>query len=233
MTALETDRRSFLRTICENPADDVSRLVYADWLEENGERHAAEFIRVQCKAEPTLVPLTSLTGIEYALGCQPHECDRFGNREGSTAITPDSRIFFFSRGFVSRIELPCASFMQHAAALFAEHPITEVRLTDKDSMIVEPTETRWLGHSMWYTWINGGKQSLNPDDRRERARIPREIFDAVLPISPQSFFDEYARFFTVDLANAAISAACVSYGRSLVGLPAISSPHGTDPRTLP
>jgi uncharacterized protein (TIGR02996 family) len=37
----------FLRAICANPADDAPRLVYADWLEENGAEERAEFIRVQ------------------------------------------------------------------------------------------------------------------------------------------------------------------------------------------
>jgi uncharacterized protein (TIGR02996 family) len=30
-------REAFLRTICEHPDDDVSRLVYADWLDDNGD----------------------------------------------------------------------------------------------------------------------------------------------------------------------------------------------------
>jgi uncharacterized protein (TIGR02996 family) len=38
---------ALLRDICENPADDGLRLVYADWLEENGQPERAEFIRIQ------------------------------------------------------------------------------------------------------------------------------------------------------------------------------------------
>ncbi len=37
----------FLKAICENPDDDTVRLVYADWLEENGDPERAEFIRCQ------------------------------------------------------------------------------------------------------------------------------------------------------------------------------------------
>lgn len=33
-------------------ADDVPRLIYADWLEEQGDTERAEFIRVQCELEP-------------------------------------------------------------------------------------------------------------------------------------------------------------------------------------
>jgi uncharacterized protein (TIGR02996 family) len=36
-----------LRAICESPADDAPRLIYADWLDENGDAERAEFIRLQ------------------------------------------------------------------------------------------------------------------------------------------------------------------------------------------
>ncbi len=44
-----TEHEPFLRTIIERPDDDGPRLVYADWLEEQGECDRAEFIRVQCE----------------------------------------------------------------------------------------------------------------------------------------------------------------------------------------
>lgn len=39
--------QEFLRHLEENPADDAMRVVYADWLEENGRASAAHFIRAQ------------------------------------------------------------------------------------------------------------------------------------------------------------------------------------------
>ena len=40
-----SDHDALLRTICANPRDDLPRLVYADWLEENGRPDHAAFIR--------------------------------------------------------------------------------------------------------------------------------------------------------------------------------------------
>lgn len=63
-----TDRDAFLRTIIANPSEDGPRLVFADWLEENGESERGEFIRVQIElAErlaklPRLVESSSITG---------------------------------------------------------------------------------------------------------------------------------------------------------------------------
>jgi uncharacterized protein (TIGR02996 family) len=44
------DGDNLFRAVCENPADDMPRLVYADWLQENGHPERAEFIRLQCEA---------------------------------------------------------------------------------------------------------------------------------------------------------------------------------------
>jgi uncharacterized protein (TIGR02996 family) len=41
-----TEREQLLAAICENQ-DDTARLVFADWLQENGELDRAEFIRLQ------------------------------------------------------------------------------------------------------------------------------------------------------------------------------------------
>src|SRR3954462_14508269 len=47
-----TREEAFLRDIWENPEDDTPRLVYADWLEENGRPERGEFIRLQCELDP-------------------------------------------------------------------------------------------------------------------------------------------------------------------------------------
>ena len=46
-----SERQALYQSIIENPLEDTPRLVYADWLEENGESERAEFIRVQCRIE--------------------------------------------------------------------------------------------------------------------------------------------------------------------------------------
>jgi uncharacterized protein (TIGR02996 family) len=42
-----TEDEAFLQDIVDHPEDDGPRLVYADWLEDHGDRDRAEFIRVQ------------------------------------------------------------------------------------------------------------------------------------------------------------------------------------------
>jgi uncharacterized protein (TIGR02996 family) len=45
------ESEAFLKAICANPDDDGPRLIFTDWLEDNGDPERAEFIRVQCALE--------------------------------------------------------------------------------------------------------------------------------------------------------------------------------------
>ncbi len=47
---LLSQHEAFLRAIFDAPEDDTPRLVYADFLQENGEEERAEFIRYGCEA---------------------------------------------------------------------------------------------------------------------------------------------------------------------------------------
>ncbi len=42
-----SQERAFLDSIFESPEDDTCRLIFADWLEENGRPERGEFIRLQ------------------------------------------------------------------------------------------------------------------------------------------------------------------------------------------
>lgn len=44
-----TEREAFIEAIAANPRDDTLRLVFADWLQENGEEDRAEYIRLACE----------------------------------------------------------------------------------------------------------------------------------------------------------------------------------------
>ena len=53
------DEGSFLRAILANPADDLPRLVYADWLDEQQTDEAsqkAEFLRLECQLSRSTPP---------------------------------------------------------------------------------------------------------------------------------------------------------------------------------
>lgn len=137
------ERQAFIRAICEEPDEDTHRLVFADWLDENGEPNWAEYIRATgddvwpafagmysafCNELVALSPRLQVGGFGQGLGARKQPYWRFGLPGG----VGEQAFFYFDRGFVCHIELPCAEFVREgfAAALFAAHPITSVRLTD-------------------------------------------------------------------------------------------------------
>src|SRR4051794_18637183 len=124
-----TDGEALLRAVLVNPADDAPRLVYADWLEENGTPGHAAFIRGQIK----------LAQAETHTDPRQHrdaELEEAALRRGRARYSslPDSLWvagdWGWDRGFVRPARLPAAEFLAHATTLFAARPVVRVFLTD-------------------------------------------------------------------------------------------------------
>jgi uncharacterized protein (TIGR02996 family) len=112
---------AFLQAICENPADDTPRLVYADWLEERGRVERAEFIRLQ---------------IDIARGRRGAAAREkellFQHGDAWTAELPELegiRWGDFERGFVESVWAATSdAIVEHAAAIFAAAPVRRLTL---------------------------------------------------------------------------------------------------------
>lgn len=52
------EREAFIAAVAANPDDDTARLAFADWLQERGAEDRAEFIRLQCEARRSDLPIT-------------------------------------------------------------------------------------------------------------------------------------------------------------------------------
>jgi uncharacterized protein (TIGR02996 family) len=130
-----TDRDALLAAILANPDDDLPRLVYADWLDENGpalppaERKTAgdraAFIRAQveaARAEP----------FSPAARAAQERADRLltsWNREAWTwHLRGKLDGAEFVRGFVGVVNVDAARFLETADAIFAAEPVRAIRL---------------------------------------------------------------------------------------------------------
>jgi uncharacterized protein (TIGR02996 family) len=117
--------------VCANPDDDTPRLVFADWLQENGEEARAEFIRIQVESER--VTLSSAVGQQLFFRERELLC---AHEVSWRAALPDS--FFahpFVRGFVEAATIgerrPVS--VTELEVLFAASPLVDLsiyRLTD-------------------------------------------------------------------------------------------------------
>jgi uncharacterized protein (TIGR02996 family) len=234
MTA--ADPAVFLADVLAGPADDAPRMAYADWLQERGDP-LGEFVAVQlrlarCRDGAESCPPDSRCG--RCMGCELRRRERelllthgrawpaglLGlewlareERDGVWFTTGDAGLRLavqFRRGFIAHVELTLAAFDAHAAALFRAAPLESVRLADREPL-------SHGGRSFW--WASGSSFF------HDQAEISRELF-GLLPeaaeLSGPIFGGEMAAGYSSRAAaHAALSAACVAFGRDAAGLPAL------------
>ncbi len=109
------------------------------------------------------------------------------------------------RGFGSEVRMRCADFMTHAAAIFSEHPVTRVVLTDREPAQIDV----YSGTSYWRWWWNGDR--VSPD----RQTLPTDLYESLDGSFPSDseFGSRYA-YPSVENANLDLSRACVQFGRA-------------------
>jgi uncharacterized protein (TIGR02996 family) len=133
-------RAAFLADIVEHPECDATRLIFADWLEDHGEPHAARFIRGQIAGEVASLPLAWGTPIiDTLFGPGIGWRGTVNNTAGesgwySSSWLADAAIpLLWRRGFVHTIRLPTSLWLRHRVELMRGHPIERVELTDREA----------------------------------------------------------------------------------------------------
>src|SRR5262245_15431683 len=101
---------AFLAAIQEAPDDDAPRLVYADWLEEQGDADRAEFVRLQC----ALARLDEDDEGRPALEARERALWKKHGKDWRRPLAPFSRKFAFKRGFPEEVLVPAQTFVDHA-----------------------------------------------------------------------------------------------------------------------
>lgn len=243
-----SDGDALIRAILMHPDDHTPRLVYADWLEEHGEPERAEFIRVQvelailldtqylreapCPENARIAELNR--SVREALRRNLSWWDGLAELIGSPGtllFASDGMLGYgteyrwrCSRGFVSEIRLPLAAFIQHAEALFCAHPVTRVTLTDREPWVNAtnpPTHAGWWCENELMDCATESEVLPLPlmicmdDDKRRRDRLIAARFTADRMHGVILFEDRTT-------ALAALSDACVAYGRESAGLPPLT-----------
>ena len=129
MTAADSpDAAAFRRAICAAPADDLPRLVFADWLDEHGDAHRAEFVRVQCELART--PDLSARGAELAArSARLLTPARYG--AWAAGVKAHKVVAAtFGRGFVEAVTVYSKRFAAAGTAILAADPVTAVKLVN-------------------------------------------------------------------------------------------------------
>lgn len=135
-------QQAFLQKILAEPDDDAPRVIFADWLEEQGDPDRAAFIRVQCElarrgSDDDLYSDLQARERRLLVANAPRWCEDWfiGHR--------------FRRGFLEALRCGSpAHLLDHAERLFREGPIREIWF-DTQEDVWDPQETALLADSSY------------------------------------------------------------------------------------
>lgn len=158
-TATRADGEILMAAILDNPADDLARLAFADWLEEGGQSDRVEFIRAQMEVAATGVydcphkkkPSDACCG--FCDFCRPAAVAwQLRNRlsilayAGPTLFpfvcstyhwridryySSEHITLYLERGFVEAVRCPIAGWLAHGPAIVRIHPVARVEIIDR------------------------------------------------------------------------------------------------------
>jgi uncharacterized protein (TIGR02996 family) len=142
------EREALLRAVCEHPDDDTPRLVFADWLDENGEPDRAEFIRLQIAVDRT-PGYPDRFGPEHRELIKRIKFDLFRGAWENDLPLPGPDAPVWKRGFIETIRCTVEAWRSACKVVFALHPVQRVEFTDiEDGASLEVTHEP--GHT--YPW---------------------------------------------------------------------------------
>lgn len=130
---------ALLAAVRANPDDDLPRLVFADWLDENGDTDRAEFIRLQVEL-PRLIDAGDPRWMVDRQRAEELRREHGGRWTGGLRPLYPNSLPAFARGFVSKVyvrksnDLP--GWPEVIGRGLTDHPIEEITLADT------PTEQR-------------------------------------------------------------------------------------------
>src|SRR5262249_46159718 len=133
-------QRAFLEAIQEYPDDDLHRLAWADWLEENGQDDRAAFMRAQLEAtrrDATDPPPDEQQDGAHAFVAPP--AAEWAGRVAELALE-----WHWRRGCIEHITARAETLIEHGAGLFASMPIRSVRLLFEDRDVARLRDCPWL-----------------------------------------------------------------------------------------
>jgi uncharacterized protein (TIGR02996 family) len=116
---------SLLQAVIANPDDDTPRNAYADWLDKEGDRPRAEFIRVQCALA------AMLTDHAQRVELQQREAELLGQYgyHWAEPLGEQISVWVYQRGFIERVEMGLEVPADHIRDVLTQAPIRHIRDT--------------------------------------------------------------------------------------------------------
>lgn len=128
---MSPDEDALLNGIAADPAADLPRLVYADWLEEHGQELRAEFIRIQCEiAKLEVGPRDVIDRNVHLWRRQQEQLDgHMGELLGGATFQVTSKQGLrprFVRGFVDELRLDQTELFEFGTRVAGLRPLPSI-----------------------------------------------------------------------------------------------------------
>jgi len=136
---MQTEAEAFLQRIRAYPEDDAQRLIFADWLDEEGDPRG-RFVRVQlalAELPPDAPARKVLAGAERDLLDAHRE-------EWEAPFRGLASGCVFRRGFVDEVKVAAQQFLRNAHELFTAAPVRHVHLLDVSESLPAVLECPYL-----------------------------------------------------------------------------------------
>ena len=116
-------RERMLAEVLADPDNDEPRMVYADWLMEQGDPRG-ELISSQCRLKAGIAYLSTRSDMRSRVSelLSEHTAEWIAPLSSRADCT-------FRRGFIEDIEAPAKSFLDGADTIMAREPVTRLKLT--------------------------------------------------------------------------------------------------------
>jgi uncharacterized protein (TIGR02996 family) len=198
-----TDATAFIHAIHAAPHDAAPRLVYADWLDENGDPHRADLIRRMCRV-PTYVFKWSRRA-QHGRHVHAESVGAIRGLRGRVEAVyrdewvrlPGVELIQVSRGLIEYIAIGPQPFLALAGEIFARHPVRDVRL---------------VGLHTWMSATRPGQyEGVLQPGRTDDRHWPLELFPEYAA-SASVFYTDY-HMLILDLSRRA-----AGYGRRMAGV---------------
>jgi uncharacterized protein (TIGR02996 family) len=156
---------ALLKAVIAEPEDDAPRLIYADWLEENGQEARAEFIRVQV----ALARMKEESRDHRDLRARAGELLRMYDIIWAGPFRKATAYWGYVRGFILGTTCDLRSFGNHAEALFRHAPIQRLYLRKARGVVAQFVSVPEL---IRIDTISLAYERMNDDDAHALARCP-------------------------------------------------------------
>ncbi len=149
-------QQQLYQAVLDNPEDDAPRLIFADWLEENGDPERAAFIREQIDLAntPPDHPDRLTRGLQEWEGRTLASPEKAGEWEPELQTIGTNR--WYRRGFVEEVEFrTCQDFLRSAKRLFQLAPVRALNFTGRFTGAKRWSrceELRWLRGLSFECW---------------------------------------------------------------------------------